>query len=161
MSWRLDASGSVAVATIVFLPLLVVVVAGVIQLGALRMDAARAKAAADLAAVVGVNDQDEGELARSGRLRLASDAVSVARSYFAANLAAMGSSLAQDASTIAALADVAAFPDAPAIDQRTGARYDRPTVRIWADVPLRTPLFGPLLGPGITVVTVRATGSAR
>src|SRR6266545_4895440 len=46
----------------------------------------RAGAAADLATIVAVGDQDQTELAYSGRLRLTADAAEVARDYFARNL---------------------------------------------------------------------------
>src|SRR3977135_3299497 len=54
--------------------------------GALRVGGARVRAAADLATLVAVNDQDDAELARSGALRLAADAADVARDYFAREL---------------------------------------------------------------------------
>ena len=57
------------VLTLVIAPLLFVALAGVLQLGALRVAVARVRAAADLAALVAVNDQDDAELAKSGSLR--------------------------------------------------------------------------------------------
>ena len=67
MSWLADDRGS-AVVTIVLLPLLIVVVASTFELGSIRVVAARAQTAADLAVLVAVNDQDDGELRRTGRL---------------------------------------------------------------------------------------------
>src|SRR5438132_8810746 len=86
MSWIRNDRGSAMVLTLVLAPLLLVVLAGILQLGALRVGAARVRAAADLATLVAVNDQDDAELARTGRLRLADDAAEVAREYFARNL---------------------------------------------------------------------------
>jgi Flp pilus assembly protein TadG len=156
-----DEEGSIAVTALVLLPILLVVVAGVLQLGALRVATARVRAAADLATLVAVNDQDEVELSRSGQLRLAADAADVCREYFARQLELSAPLLAGTAGDIAAAADVAAFPVGPAFDARTGRRYGRPAVRIAADVPLRTPVFGALVFRPITTISVLAVSSPR
>jgi Flp pilus assembly protein TadG len=161
MSWVRDDRGSAIVLTLVLAPILLVALAGVLQLGALRVTAARVRAAADLAVLVAVNDQDEVELARSGTLRLSADAADVAREYFARELELSSPLLDAAADQIAAVADVAAYPSAPAYDTRTGARYDRPTVRIAADVPVRTPIFGALVLRPVTVLHVLSVSSPR
>jgi Flp pilus assembly protein TadG len=149
------------VVTLVISPLLLVVLAGVLQLGALRVAAARIQAAADLATLVAVNDQDDAELARSGALRLSADAAEVAREYFARELQLSAPLLDGTAEEIAASADVAAYLSAPAFDARSGARYDRPTVRISAQVPVRTPVFGALVLRPVTVLPVVSVSSPR
>ena len=55
------------------------------------------------------------------------------------------------------------FPiaQAPSVDPRTGARYDRPAVRIAASVPLRTPVLGALVFQPVTTVSVLAVSSPR
>jgi Flp pilus assembly protein TadG len=156
-----DDGGTAAVTTLLMLPLLLVVLVGVLELGAVRAVAYRAAAAADLATIVAVSDQDQTELARTGKLRLSADAVDIARDYFARNLAATAPALAASASDIAASADIASFPTAPTIDPRTGVRYDRPTVRLIASVPVRTPGFAVLLMPAVTTVTIRSASSPR
>jgi len=156
-----DDAGTAAVTTLVMLPLLLVVLAGALEFGALRAVAYRAAAAADLATVVAVNDQDQTVLERTGTLRLAAGAADAARDYFARNLDAMASALAVSVADIAASADIASFPAAPATDPRTGARYDRPTVRLIATVPVKTPGFAVLLLPAVTTITVRAASSPR
>jgi Flp pilus assembly protein TadG len=156
-----DDGGTAAVTTLVMLPLLLIVLVGVLELGALRAIAYRATAAADLATIVAVGDQDQAELVRTGTLRLAPDAADTARDYFARNLSATASGLAASAEEIAALADVASFPTAPSFDPRTGARYDRPTVRLIASVPVRTPGFAALLLPAVTTLTIRSASSPR
>jgi Flp pilus assembly protein TadG len=161
MSWIREDHGTVMVLTLVLAPLLLVALAGVLQLGALRIAAARVRAAADLATLVAVNDQDDAELARSGALRLSADAVDVAREYFARELELSSPLLDRAAYEIAASADVAAYPSAPAFDTRTGARYDRPTVRIAAEVPVRTPVFGALVLRPVTMLHVVAVSSPR
>jgi len=161
MSWAQGDRGTALVLTLVLAPLLLVALAGVLQLGALRVATARVRAAADLATLVAVNDQDDAELARSGALRLAADAADVAREYFARELELSAPLLDGAAEDIAAAADVAAYPSAPAYDARTGARYDRPTVRIAADVPVRSPIFGALVLRPVTVLHVIAVSSPR
>jgi Flp pilus assembly protein TadG len=153
--------GTAAVTTLVMLPLLLIVLVGVLELCALRAVAHRASAAADLATIVAVGDQDQNELARTGTLRLPPDAAETAREYFARNLVAMAPALAAGVTEIAASADIASFPRAPSIDGRTGIRYDRPTVRLIASVPVRTPGFALLFMSGVTNVTIRSASSPR
>jgi hypothetical protein len=153
--------GSAAITVIVLLPLLLAVLSGVVQIGALRVLASRVATAADLATLAATDDQDEGELVRSGGLQLAPDAISVARRFFALNLSQIAMHLDITPEQAAGNADVAVFPTVPAVDQLTGWRYDRPTVRIAAVVPMRTPAFGMLLLPRTTLVNVRAASSAR
>jgi Flp pilus assembly protein TadG len=161
MTWAREDRGSALVLTLVLAPLLLIALSGVLQLGALRVAAARVRAAADLAALVAVNDQDDAELARSGTLRLAADATDVARDYFTRELVLSAPLLDASADEIAASADIAAYPAAPAYDARTGVRYEHPTVRIAADVPVRTPVFGALLLRPVTVLHVIAVSSPR
>ena len=137
-----------ALTTIALLPVLLVVLATTLELGALRVVAARAHSAADLAALVAVNDQDDGELARTGRLRLASDAADVARAVFADNLQGIEGILAASPAAIAANASVRVDP-APS------------TVRISATVPVRTPVFGALFFHPVTDVAIKTSGGAR
>ncbi len=137
-----------AIATIVVLPVLTVVLATTLQLGSLRVVAARVRSAADLAALVAVNDQDDAELARSGRLVPAADAVDIARAVFAENLEPIAALLAATPDEIASTANVR-VDVAPA------------TVHITALVPVRTPLFGALFFHPISDVAVVANGGAR
>ena len=149
------------VLTLVIAPLIIVSLAGVLQLGALRVVAARVRAAADLATLVAVNDQDDAEVARSGALRLSVDAADVAREYFARELELSSALLNAGPDQIAAEADIVAYLSAPAYDARTGARYDRPAVRIAARVPVRTPMFGALALRPVTTIDVLSVSSPR
>ena len=108
-----------------------------------------------------VGHPDDGELAKSGSLRLSADAADVAREYFARELELSSSLLGGEADEIAAAADITAYPSAPAYDTRTGARYDRPTVRIAAQVPVRTPVFGALVLRPVTTIEVLSVSSPR
>jgi hypothetical protein len=155
-----DERGSVALTVALLLPLLLTTVTGVLQLGALRVIAARAASAADLATLAATDDQDEADLVRSGSLHLAADAAAIARSYFALNLDQIAAHLAITPATAAAQADVAVFRTVPVTDPVTGWRYERPTVRIAASLPVRTIGFGVLL-PAITTVNVRAASAPR
>jgi Flp pilus assembly protein TadG len=156
-----DDGGTAAVTTLVMLPLLLIVLVCVLEIGALRAVAHRATSAADLATIVAVGDQDQAELVRTGSLRLAPDAAETAREYFARNLSATALVLAASAEAIAESADIATFPTAPSFDTRTGVRYDRPTVRLIASVPVRTPALAALLLPAVTTLTIRSASSPR
>jgi hypothetical protein len=137
-----------AITTIALLPVLTVVLTTTLQLGGLRVVAARVRSAADLAALVAVNDQDDAELARSGRLVPAADAVDVARAVFAENL-----------EPIAELLD--ATPDEIASAANVQVDVTPATVRITVVVPVRTPLFGALFFHPVSQVAVAANGGAR
>lgn len=147
MSWLTDDGGS-AVVTIVLLPMLIVIVASTLELGSLRVIGARAQSAVDLAALVAVNDQDEAELRRTGRLRPADDAEAVARAVLAENLEPLGPALATPPAEIAGQAAIT-------VTERPAA------VRIVAAVRVRTPFFGSLIARPWIELPVRATASAR
>lgn len=155
-----DEGGSMALLVLLLLPMLLTVLVGALELGAVRTVAERVRLAADLAAVTAVNDQDDAELARTGSLRLAISAERVAREHFALNLAASGAALAATPDAIASMADVVALPTG-GVDPRTGRSHVGPTVRIAAAVPIGTPFFAALLGRPVTTVQIMATSSAR
>lgn len=156
-----DDRGALALVTVLLLPLILIVLAGTLELGAVRVVAERARIAADLATVTAVNDQDDGELARTGSLRPAADAEQVARDHFALNIAPLSGSLAATPEAIAAAADVAVFGRPGGVDERTGRTYAGPTVRLAAELPVRTPVFAALLARPITVVHLLSASSAR
>jgi len=105
---RRDEGGMAAITTVLLLPFLLSVLAGVAQIGALRVIAGRVSTAADLATLAATDDQDPVALAASGALRLAPDAEAVARRYFALNLAQLGPQLAVPPDVAATEANVAA-----------------------------------------------------
>ena len=156
-----DERGSAAVLVVVLLPFLIAIVAGVVQLGALRVIAVRVSSAADLATLAAVDDQDEATLINTGALRLSADAASVARQYFALNLAEVAGLLEVAPDVVAARADVAAFPVAPAYDAALSRTYAQPTVRLMASVPVRAPALAMIGLPAVSVVDVRAVSSPR
>jgi hypothetical protein len=150
-----------ALLTVVLMPLILVTLVGVLELGFVRLVAERARIAADLATVIAVNDQDDAELARTGRLRPAVDAADVARAAFAVGLETIAGSLASTPEAIAASADVSVLEQGGAVDPRTGRTRSAPTVRISADLPIRTPVFAALLARPVTVVQLWSAGSPR
>ena len=156
-----DEAGTLALVTVLLLPLVLVVLAGVLELGVIRVIAERARIAADLATVTAVNDQDEGELARTGALRPSADAERIAREHFAVNIEPLSASLAATPAAIAAAADVAVFERSGQVDERYGRAYSGPTVRLAADLPIQTPIFAALLARPITVVHLLSASSAR
>lgn len=160
-TFHAEDGGAMALTTIVLLPLILIVLSGVLELGSVRVIAERARVAADLATVTAVNDQDDGELERTGALRPRADADQVARDQFALNLEPLGEALASAPAAIAASADVAVFPDAGAIDGRTGRTYAGPTVRLAAQLPVRTPVFAALLARPVTVIQIFSASTAR
>ena len=157
---RSEERGSIAVTVALLLPLLLTILVGVVQLGSLRVIAARVANAADLATLAATDDQDQNVLVRTGTLRLAPDAVEVARTFFALNLSSIAPLLAITPESVAAQAEIAAFADVPAVDPLTGWRYEHATVRIAVDVPVRMPVFGVVL-PATTTVRVRSASSPR
>jgi Flp pilus assembly protein TadG len=161
MRFLRDDAGSLAVLTVLLLPTILIVTVGVVDLGRVRLIAERARIAADLATVTAVNDQDEAELARSGRLRPSSDADRVARDHFALNLRPIAEPLASTPEAISAAADVAVFAAPGAVDPLTGRTYAGPTVRLAAALPIDTPFFAALLARPITVVQILSASTAR
>ncbi len=153
--------GSLALLTLLLIPLVLIVLVGVLELGYVRVVAERARIAADLATVTAVNDQDDAELARTGRLRPSADAAAVARAVLTANLAPLGRALAAAPEAVADGADVAVVAEAGLLDPRSGRAYGAPTVRIAADLPIETPAFGALLARPVTVVRLWSASSAR
>jgi Flp pilus assembly protein TadG len=137
-----------AITTVALLPLLIVVLITTLELGSLRVIAARVRSAADLAALVAVNDQDDAELGRSGRLIPAVDAADVARAVFAANLEPISAMLAMTPAEIAGGASVR-------VDATPA------TVHVSTTVSVRTPVFGALFFHPITDIAVVANGGAR
>lgn len=150
--------GATTLLVALLLPVVLLTLLGVVELGRVRVIAERARIAADLATVTAANDQDGAELARSGSLRPAADAERMAREQLAANLAPLEASLARTAEAVSAAAEVSVLDGAGRIGQRS---YAGATVRIAADLPVRTPIFGFLLARPVTVVRLVAAATAR
>jgi Flp pilus assembly protein TadG len=156
-----DEDGTLALLTLLLLPTILLALVGVLELGAVRVVAERARIAADLATVTAVNDQDDAELARTGLLRPSPNAAAVARESLAVNIVPLAGSLATTPDAIAASADVAVFAAAPWSDPLTGRTYAGPTVRLAADLPIRTPAFAALLARPVTTIHLLSASSAQ
>lgn len=147
MSAHRDEAGLAVLYATLLLPTFLLLLAFVVELGALRVTRARLVSAADLAATIAVGEQDLAALARDGRYHLAPSATSVAREMLGQELEPLTPRLAgASAASIAASATIVARDD-PA-----------PTVGIAFDAPVRTPLF--LLAALRDVTTLRITASA-
>lgn len=140
--------GSTALLTLLLLPMLLLSLAASVELAMLRVVAARVRAAADLAVLIAVNDQDDAALAQAGRLVAAPDADAVARTALAVNLAPLEAMLADAPQAIAGRADVVVLA-APA------------TVILDALVPIRTQGLVPLGLPSAIVVRAHSVAGAR
>jgi hypothetical protein len=153
--------GSLSVLTVVLMPLVLTTLVGALELGFVRVVAERSRIAADLATLTAVNDQDDTELARSGRLIVPADAVTTARQHLALDLEPLSAALAASPAEVADAADVTLFSSGNEVDPRTGRPYGAPTVRLAVDLPIRTPAFAVLLARPVTVIRILSASSAR
>lgn len=144
---RTDGGLSVLYATLL-IPTFLILLAFVVELGALRVTRGRFLAAADLAATSAVNEQDRGALGVDGRYRLSAAATAVARDLLAKELAPLAPRLA------------GTTPDAVAASAEIGV-VDRTTLRISFDAPVRAPLLVLAALRDTTVLHVSATAGAR
>lgn len=142
MSWAREQDGLAVLYTALLLPTFLILLAFVVELGALRVTRARLVAAADLAASAATTEQDLAALARDGRYHLSPAAAAVARDLLARELEPLTARLAPGATPqgIAAAADIALLARGE-VDRVTRRAYDAPTVRLSFRVPVRTPLL--------------------
>ncbi|HEY3316593.1 MAG TPA: pilus assembly protein TadG-related protein [Bacillota bacterium] len=127
--------GSVVVMIVLFLPIFLLLLGLVIDIGVLFVQRQGAYSAADMAVLAGAREIDLDRLARGERYLNPAEAESATRTYFASNLAA---SLGSEASE--ATATVRVFnppPGSPARDPVTGRLLADPTVCLSAVVPAR------------------------
>lgn len=156
-----DEHGLAVLYTALLLPTFVMLLALVVELGALRVTRARLVAAADLAATTAVGEQDLTALAADGRYHLAPSAVAVAREMLARELAPVGSRLSDTtADEVAAAADIVAL-EPGVVDPRVAHAYAAPTVRVAFRAPVRTPLFVLAMLREATTLQILASASAR
>jgi uncharacterized membrane protein len=148
--------------TAALLPTFLIVIAFVVELGALRVSRARLQSAADIAAAAAATEQDRTSLANDGRYRIAVDGIDVARAMLAAGIAPLNRTLAPDstADAIARSAEVTVF-EPGALDPSGRQRYEAATVRIKFRASLRTPLFVLASLRDATAITIVASASAR
>lgn len=148
--------------TALLLPTFLILLASVVELGALRVTRARLVAAADLAATAATTEQDLAALGRDGRYQLSTSATSVARDLLARELEPLAPRLAPGvtAQGVAGAADIRVLAPGE-VDPVTRRAYDAPTVRLSIRVPVRTPLLAFAALREVTEVRVVTAASAR
>ncbi len=142
--------GQSAVYVILLVPLLVLVLALVADVGSLQMQKVRLRSALDMAAVDAAQELDLGHYARTGTLRLDPErATASARRFLALNLDPLSGQLGgrEAVDRISRTAEVAVVNEVPARNPFTGATLERPAVAARMQVPLRTGLLH-LIGAG-------------
>jgi len=142
--------GQSAVYVILLVPLLVLVLALVADVGGLQMQKARLRSALDMAAVDAAQELDFEHYARTGTVRLDRDRATVAaRRFLALNLYPLSGQLGgrEAVGEISRAAEVVIVNDVPARNPFTGVTLDRPAVAARMRVPLRTGLLH-LIGVG-------------
>jgi hypothetical protein len=150
--------GQVAVYAVLLFPVLMLVLALVLAVGALEGLRTRIGAQVDMAALTATQALDVSALSRGEEPRLIEpQAEGLAREYLARNLAATSDLLAATPEDIASGAEVVVTNE-PGTDPLTGATVDAPTVTIRVAVPARIPLLG--LAGLTPTVTITITGSA-
>jgi Flp pilus assembly protein TadG len=147
--------GQSAVYTILFLPILVLILAMVADIGTLQMQKVRLRSALDMAAVDAVQELDADHYARTGTIRL--DAVradAATRQFLLYNLDPLAPQLGGRAvvDRIAREAEVAVINEVPSRNPFTGVTLERPAVAARMRVPVRTGLLH-LIGIG-NVITL-------
>lgn len=161
MRLHAEDGGLAVLYTALLIPTVLLLLAFVVELGALRVTRARLVAAADLAATAAIGEQDVVALARDGRYHLAPGAVSVAREMLAQELAPLTDRLAgASPQAVASAADIVALEPGQA-DPRTRRSYAAPTIRIAFEAPIRTPLFLLATLHDATTLRIATAASAR
>jgi Flp pilus assembly protein TadG len=150
--------GQVAIYAVLLFPVLMLVLALVLAVGALEGLRTRIGAQVDMAAITATQGLDVSALSRGEEPRLIEpQAEALAREYLARNLAATSDLLAATPADIASGAEVVVTNE-PGTDPLTGTPVDAPTVSIRVAVPARIPLLG--LAGLTPTVTLTITGSA-
>lgn len=143
-----DDAGLALLYTALLLPTFLILLAFVVELGALRVTHARLVSAADLAATAAVNEQDVAALARDGTYHLSPLASGTARDL-----------LADELRPLAAVLD-GTTPDAVAVAAKVDV-LEPASVRIAFDAPVRAPLLVLASLAPRAVLHVSVTAAAR
>jgi Flp pilus assembly protein TadG len=157
-----DESGLALLYTVLLLPTVLILVALVLEVGALRVHRARLQSAADIAASAAVTEQDRTALAADGRYRIAPEGVDVARAMLIAGIEPLSGALAPGttAEAVARSAEIAIL-ESGSRDAATNRLHHTPTIRIRFRAPVRTPLLLLASLRDTTTVTIVAAASAR
>jgi uncharacterized membrane protein len=126
------------------MPVLLLVMSLVVDVGSLQVERVRLRSAQDTALVDAVTEVDAANYAATGRLQIDGRAVDVFRAYLAANLTSMRALLVDAGASpeaVAATAEVVILNQVPATDPFTGVTVDRPAICSRLHAPLRTGLL--------------------
>jgi uncharacterized membrane protein len=140
----LTQQGQSTLYAILLMPLLLMVLSLVADVGSLQVERVRLRWADDMALVDAVTEVDAAHYAATGEVRLDAAAETVYRRYLLPNLEAMRGVMADGATpeSVASAAEVAIVNSAPAINPYSGHRLDRPAVCARIRVPFKTSLLG-------------------
>ena len=129
--------------TILLMPMLLMVLSLVADVGSLQVERVRLRWASDMALVDAVTEVDAAHYGGTGEVRLDPAAEAVYRSYLVPNLESVRGLMADGATpeTVAAAAEVAVVNSVPATNPFDGHRLDRPAVCARFRVPLKTALL--------------------
>jgi uncharacterized membrane protein len=128
---------------ILLMPMLLMVLSLVADVGSLQVERVRLRWASDMALVDAVTEVDSVHYAGTGEIRLDPGAALVYREYLVANLDSMRGVMTDGATpaSVAAAAEVAVVNIVPAANPFNGHRLDRPAVCARFRVPLKTGLL--------------------
>jgi hypothetical protein len=157
----LSQRGQSTLYAILLMPMLLMVVSLIADVGSLQVEAVRLRWADDMALVDAVTEVDAAHYAATGEVRLDPEAQRVYRSYLVPNLAPLRGVMANGATpeSVADIAEVAVINGVPATNPFNGHRLDRPAVCARMRVPIRTGLLS-LAGLG-SAQTLTVTGDAE
>ena len=128
---------------ILLMPMLLMVVSLVADIGSLQVETVRLRWADDMALVDAVTEVDSTQYAAVGQIQLDPAAERVYRSYLVPNLAPLRGVMADGATpeSVAKNAELAVINSVPATNPFNGHRLDRPAVCARIRVPIQTGLL--------------------
>ena len=146
---------------ILLMPMLLMVVSLVADVGSLQVEVVRLRWADDMALVDAVTEVDSAHYAATGQVQLDPAAQRVYRSYLVPNLAPMRGFMASGATpeSVAENAELAVINSVPATNPFNGHRLDRPAVCARLRVPIKTGLLS--LAGLRSAQTLTVTGDAE
>lgn len=146
---------------ILLMPVLLMVLSLVADVGSLQVDKVRLRWAQDLALVDAVTEFDRAHYLATGQIKLDPAAADVYRTYLALNLEPLRGVLGDGATpqSIAEGAEVAVVNTVPGTDPFTGRPLDRPAICARLKAPIRTSLLR-LAGLN-SVQSLTVTGNAE
>jgi hypothetical protein len=143
------------------MPMLLMVVSLVADIGSLQVEAVRLRWADDMALVDAVTEVDSTHYAAAGLIQLDPAAEGVYRGYLVPNLAPLRGVMADGATpeSVAENAELAVINSVPATNPFNGHRLDRPAVCARIRVPIQTGLLS--LAGLRSAQTLTVTGDAE